>query len=465
MERRGKIVCTIGPACRSARTLGKLLAAGMNVARLNFSHGTREEHRAVFDTLRRLDGDVAIMQDLAGPKIRIGEMRSGQARLRDGERFVLTTRDVAGNERQARVTHASLPSGVRRGDDIYLADGVIHLEVERVHGQDIECRIVHGGVLTSHKGLNVPRLRMKGALSAKDLGDLKFGLAMGVDYVAVSFVRNASAVRRVKAIVRKRGSSALVVAKIEVQEALDHLDAIIDASDAIMVARGDLGVEIPPERVPVVQKEIIARCRERARPVIVATQMLESMVNAERPTRAEASDVANATLDGADALMLSEETAAGRYPVESVRMMDRIIVEAERYRRGLAGEDALESSWRAKDGVEAVCAAAVETARDMEARTIACLTQTGRTARLIARYRCMPARIVALTSNPAVIRQTGLLWGTEAILVDHIEETDAILPIVKRKLKAAGVRGRVVLTAGIPVPEKGSTNTVHIVSI
>ncbi|MGD1049073.1 MAG: pyruvate kinase, partial [Candidatus Krumholzibacteriaceae bacterium] len=404
MERRGKIVCTIGPACRGARALEKLLAAGMNVARLNFSHGTREEHRAVFDTLRRLDGDVAIMQDLAGPKIRIGEMRSGAARLRDGERFVLTTRDVPGDERQARVTQASLPSGVRRGDDIYLADGIIHLVVERVHGRDIECRIVHGGVLTSRKGLNVPRLRLKGALSAKDLGDLGFGLAMGVDYVALSFVRNAAAVRRVKAIIRKRGSSALVVAKIEVQKALDHLDAIIDASDAIMVARGDLGVEIPPERVPVVQKEIIERCRERGKPVIVATQMLESMVTAERPTRAEASDVANAALDGADALMLSEETAAGRYPVESVRMMDRIIAEAERYRRGLRGEGALESSWRARDGVEAVCAAAVETAREMGARTIACLTHTGRTARLIARYRCASARIVALTSSRAVVR-------------------------------------------------------------
>jgi len=465
VPRKAKIVCTIGPACRRAKTLEKLLAAGMNVARLNFSHGTREEHRVVFDALRRLDGNVAIMQDLAGPKIRIGEMRSGSARLRDGEQFILTTRDVPGDERQARVTHPSLPSGVRRGDDIYLADGIIHLVVERVRGRDIECRIVHGGVLTSRKGLNVPRLRLKGALSAKDLGDLGFGLAMGVDYVAVSFVRNAAAVRRVKAIIRKRGSSALVVAKIEVQKALDHLDAIIDASDAIMVARGDLGVEIQPERVPVVQKEIIERCRERGRPVIVATQMLESMVSAERPTRAEASDVANAALDGADALMLSEETAAGRYPVESVRMMDRIISEAERYRRGLAREDALEGSWRAKDGVEAVCAAAVETARDMGACTIACLTHTGRTARLIARYRYVPARIVALTSNPAVIRQTGLVWGTEAILVGHIRETDAIFPIVRKKLKAAGVRGRVVLTAGIPVPEKGSTNTVHIVSI
>jgi len=465
MKRRAKIVCTIGPASSGTRALGKLLAAGMDVARLNFSHGTREAHRAVFDALRRLERDVTIMQDLAGPKIRIGEMKGGQARLRDGDAFVLTTRDVPGDEKSSSVTLASLPASVRAGDSLYLADGIIHLEVEKVGPKDIYCRIVHGGILTSRKGLNVPRLRVASSLSAKDRSDLEFGLAMGVDYVAVSFVRSAADVRRVKAIIDKRNSSALVVAKIEKEEALAHLEAIIEASDAIMVARGDLGVEIPPERVPVVQKEIIARCRRMGKPVIVATQMLESMVSSERPTRAEASDVANATLDGADALMLSAETATGRYPAESVRMMDRIIRESERFRERLAGEETDGLLRASREAVEAVCAAAVETARHMGARCIACLTHTGRTARLVARHRPASTRIVALTSNPAVMRRMGLLWGTEAISVDLIEHTDEIFPLVKRKLRAAGIRGRVVLTAGIPVPEKGSTDTVHVVSI
>jgi pyruvate kinase len=465
MGRRAKIVCTIGPASHGTRALARLLEAGMDVARLNFSHGTREGHRAVFDALRRLDGDVAIMQDLAGPKIRIGEMKGGQARLRDGDAFVLTTRDVPGDEKRSSVSLASLPASVRVGDSLFLADGIIHLEVVKVGPKDIHCRVVSGGVLTSRKGLNVPRLRVASSLSAKDRGDLEFGLAMGVDYVAVSFVRSAADVRRVKAVIRKRKSPALVVAKIEKAEALAHLEEIMEASDAIMVARGDLGVEIPPERVPVVQKEIIVRCRRMGKPVIVATQMLESMVGSERPTRAEASDVANATLDGADALMLSAETATGRYPAESVRMMDRIIREAESFRERLPQAET-NGLFRASQGaVEAVCAAAVETALRIGARCIACLTHTGRTARLVARHRPLSMRIVALTASPAVVRRMGLVWGAESISVDLIEHTDEIFPLVKEKLRAMGIKGRVVLTAGIPVPEKGSTDTVHVVSI
>jgi pyruvate kinase len=465
MERRAKIVCTIGPACAAKRALERMLAAGMDVARLNFSHGSHESHRAAFETLRRLRGDVTIMQDLAGPKIRIGEMKGAQALLHDGDAFVLTTREVVGDSGRAHVTYDSLPERVRVGDDLYLADGIIHLEVEKVRGRDVQCRIVHGGVLTSRKGLNVPRLRVSSVMSRKDLDDLEFGLALGVDYVAVSFVRSAADVKRVKRVIAGRRSSALVVAKIEKQEALDNLDRIIEVSDAVMVARGDLGVEIPLERVPVLQKHIIDRCREEGRPVIVATQMLESMVRSERPTRAEASDIANAVLDGADALMLSEETAAGRYPVESVRMMGRIVAEAERYGARRAGGDTPGIIRASGASVEAVCAAAVETARLIGAKTIACLTHTGRTARLIARHRSAPARIVALTNNRSVVRQAGLIWGTEGMLVDRIEQTDEIFPMVKTKLRSAGIRGRVVLTAGIPVPKKGSTNTVHVVSI
>ncbi len=465
MERRAKIVCTIGPASDGAKRLRQLLGAGMNVARLNFSHGAPAEHRAVFDRLRKLDGGVAVMQDLAGPKIRIGEIEGGQARLRDGGTFVLTAKKVAGNGEGAHVDYRFGPGDVKAGDDLYLADGSIHLRVEKTLGREIRCRIVHGGVLTSRKGLNVPRLRIGHSLSAKDAADLEFGLAMGVDYVAVSFVTCAADVRRVKRVVSERKSHALVVAKIEKERALGRLDGIIEAADAIMIARGDLGVEIALERVPVVQKEIIALCREKGKPVIVATQMLESMAVSERPTRAEASDVANAVFDGADALMLSAETATGAFPVESVGVMNRIIREAERWERHpLRDECRAGLSWPPRDLAEAACAAAARTAASSGARAIACLTRTGRTARLIARYRPAATRIVALTDDRRVMRQMNLVWGTETIHIDRIDRTDAIFPLVRERLRAAGVRGLVILAAGIPVPEKGSTNTVHLLN-
>ncbi len=376
MERRTKIVCTIGPACRDRATLARMLRAGMNVARLNFSHGTGQDHRAAAETLRRLDPNVTIMQDLAGPKLRVGEMAKGRARLRDDETFVLTTREIVGDERAAHVSFRPLPARVRRGDDLYLADGVIHLRVEKVRGADIVCRIVHGGVLASRKGLNVPRLRVSAALSEKDRRDLELGLALGVDYVAVSFVTRAAQIRRVKEIVAKRRSAALVVAKIEKEEALLGIDSILEAADAIMIARGDLGVEIPPEKVPIAQKRIIELCRAAGKPVIVATQMLESMVSSERPTRAEASDVANAVLDGTDALMLSEETAAGEFPVECVAMMDRIAREAEAHgnlRAGAPGGFAGDP----KDPAEVVSEAVALEKWSGGLPVIACVTHSG----------------------------------------------------------------------------------------
>ncbi len=462
MERRAKIVCTIGPACRDAATLEKLLEAGMDVARLNFSHGSAREHETRCKMLRRLKKNVTVVQDLAGPKIRIGEMRGGRAFLRDGEAFTLTTKEIVGDEKQAQVTYPAFPSDVSRGDDIYLADGLIRLEVEQVRGRDVRCRIAHGGMLTSRKGVNLPGVHIGApALTRKDLADLEFGLAMGVDYVALSFVRNAAEVKRLKDIIKKRRSPALVIAKIEKQEALDRIDAIIDASDALMVARGDLGVEISLEEVPVVQKSIIARCREKGKSVIIATQMLESMVSAERPTRAEASDIANAVFDGADALMLSAETATGQFPVESVAMMDRIIRTAEKYRRSVASCGP-EKPQNPGDLVDAVCAGAVQVAREIEASAIACLTHSGRTARMLAKQR--PAvPIVALTGSSAVIRQIGLLWGVTAIHIGNIARTDAVFSVVKSKMKEMGLKGRIVMTAGIPTPKKGPTNTVHII--
>ena len=470
MKRMAKIVCTIGPACRDRSTLGALVGAGMNVARLNFSHGTHDEHRAAFAALRRLCPSLTIMQDLAGPKIRIGELRGGRARLREGELFTLTTRGVAGDERGAGVSYRRLPKAVRRGSDIYLSDGTIHLVVESISRDEVRCRVVDGGLLTSRKGLNLPGAELGGAsLTEKDKDDLAFGCSLGVDAVAVSFVRSAADVSRARRFMRAHGSSALLVAKIEKREAVDAIEAIVDAADAIMIARGDLGVEIPPEDVPARQKAIIALARERAKPVIVATQMLESMTAAERPTRAEASDVANAVLDGADALMLSAETATGQYPVESAAMMARSIERTERYAHSALGERCPQAiaAGRGRDHeslAEMASAGAVDMARSMRAHAIACLTHSGRTSRLVARHR-YPAPVVSLTDNPAVIREMGLLWGALAVPVARLERTDELFPAVKEKLRAAGIGGRVVLTAGIPLKEKSQTNTVHLVYI
>jgi len=470
VKRFAKIVCTIGPACRDRKTLAALIEAGMDTARLNFSHGTPAEHRAVFETLRRLSPGLTIMQDLAGPKIRIGELRGGRARLHGGQTFVLTTREIAGDERGAHVSYPRLPREVEIGDDIYLSDGTIHLVVESISRTDVRCRVADGGLLTSRKGLNIPGARIGGAsLTEKDRGDLAFGLSLGVDAVALSFVRSAADVARARKIVDAHGSSAMLIAKIEKREALDRLEAIVEAADGIMVARGDLGVEIPPEEVPARQKGIVALARERAKPVIVATQMLESMVASERPTRAEASDVANAVLDGADALMLSAETATGQFPVKSAAMMARIIERAEEYAHAAGGECrgvaiAQAGSRGAGQLAEMASAGAVEMARSMRAHAIACLTHSGRTARFIARHR-YPAPVVSLTNNPAVIRQTGLLWGAIAIPVSRLERTDEIFAAAREKLRAAGIVGRVVLTAGIPLGAKSQTNTVHLVYI
>jgi pyruvate kinase len=468
--RRARIICTIGPSSRDAKTLERLVETGMDVARLNFSHGTKEEHRGVLDEVRRLAEGVAVMQDLEGPKIRIGELRGGRVRLRDGESYILTTRKIVGDDAQASVTYDALPSDASPGDHIYVSDGIIHLTVEKIAGSDVHCRVVHGGVLTSRKGVNLPGMRISTpALTDKDRDDLESGLAMGVDYVALSFVRSAREVRELKKLIAARKSPALVVSKIEKREAVEAVDEIIEVSDALMIARGDLGVEIPTEDVPVVQKSIISKCRARGKPVITATQMLESMVTSERPTRAEASDVANAVIDGSDAVMLSEETAVGQFPVESVAMMARIASKAEAF---AAVERSIpivgERSAAALDGLDAladaVAAGAVQVAVEIGATAIACLTHTGRTARMIAKRRPR-APVCALTAAPAVIRQLGLVWGVKAIPIDRIDHTETIFAVVRDKMKGAGFSGKIVLTAGIPTTEKSPTNTVHVISL
>jgi pyruvate kinase len=466
--KRAKIVCTIGPASREAATLERLAEAGMNVARINFSHGSHEEHAEVYRRVRDIGGRIAVMQDLQGPKIRVGEIQGEMELVRDSI-VVLTAEDPAGRTDAVPVDYPMLAEEVRQGNDIFLADGIIHLLVEEVDGRDVRCRVVHGGLLTSRKGVNLPGSSISApALTKRDRSDLEFGMALGVDYIALSFVRSPDEVRELRGILDSAGSKAKIVAKIEKREAIDNLPGILMETDAVMIARGDLGVEIPVENVPVVQKELIGRCLAAGKPVITATQMLESMTSSELPTRAEASDVANAVIDGSDALMLSAETATGKFPVETVAMMSRIIEAAEEYAGADAGGYApgplLNPAETVDTDTDAVASGTVEIAREVGARAIVVLTHSGRTASLVARRRPhMP--IVALTDLENVSRQLSLVWGIETIMIDEIEKTEEIIGVIRGKMIEAGYTGRIVLTAGIPTGDRAPTNTVHVVDL
>ena len=464
MNRRAKIVCTIGPASKDESVLARLIDAGMDVARMNFSHGTREGHREIYERIRKLSGEVAVMQDLKGPKIRVGAIAGEGVRLLEGESFTLTSSDVTGDAGIAGVSYKELAKDVSSGDNIFLADGTIHLEVESVAGGDVTCRIVHGGTLSTGKGVNLPGVRMGvPALTEKDLEDLEYGMELGVDLVALSFVTGPGDVEDLKERMKRAGSLAWIVAKIEKREALEQLDGIIAVADALMIARGDLGVEIPVEDVPIVQKNIIRACRRAGKPVITATQMLESMVHEERPTRAEASDVANAIIDGTDALMLSAETATGVHPEETVRIMGRIASRAEEYRVADYSFDR-EDPGLYDHQADTVSLGAVTIAEEMGASAIACLTHTGRTARMIARYRPY-VPIVALTDNPHISRLLGLVWGVRCVRIETIEGTESLLSTVRERLGEMGFRGRAVLTAGIPTGRRGPTNTVNVLDL
>jgi len=467
--KRAKIVCTIGPATRDMGTLEKLAEAGMNVARINFSHGKHDEHAEVCRRVRDISSRIAVMQDLQGPKIRVGEIEDGMELAR-GSALILTSGDPAGRQGVVHIDYPKLAGDVRPGNDIFLADGIIHLTVDRIEKGDVLCRVLHGGTLTSRKGVNLPGVSISApALTDRDREDLDFGIGLGVDYVALSFVRSAGEVVELRKILEAAGSEAKIVVKIEKREAVENIDGIMEASDAVMIARGDLGVEVPTDQVPVIQKELIRKCLAAGKPVITATQMLESMTTSELPTRAEASDVANAVFDGSDALMLSAETATGKYPVETVSMMAKIIETAEGYALGPQWawhtEDVLSKPENAADSdTDAVTAGAVKIAGEVGANAIVVLTHSGRTARLIARRR--PAvPVIALTDLEHVVRQLALVWGVETIPIESLDTTDQIFAAIKEKVAGAGYRGRIVLTAGIPTTERAPTNTVHLVDI
>ena len=460
-----KIICTIGPSSNSEKVITALVANGMSVARLNFSHGTHENHGAMIGMIRQASAaagrPVAILQDLCGPKIRVGKLPDAGIRLSPGQSLILTVDKRPARENRVPVTYHALPSQVKPGDHILLADGMMDLTVERTTPNEIVCTVVTGGILTSNKGINLPSSSLDiPAITEKDRRDLIFGLEMDVDYVALSFVRTAADIHAVKKIIRRQGKKTPVIAKIEKHEALDHIDAILEAADGIMVARGDLGVEIPLERVPYIQKKLVRKANMAGKPVVIATQMLRSMVESPRPTRAEATDVANGVLDGADAIMLSEETASGDYPEEAVRFMARIAASAE---EKFPHEKYLEML--PKDGTaEAVSYAASILARNLNAGAIVATTRSGFTASHISRYR--PAQpIIALSPDQQTVRHLTLLWGCIPFFLKEIEDTDQM---VEQAALAAVDRGharkgdRIVITAGRPIWQAGTTNMLWV---
>ncbi len=469
--RRAKIVATLGPGSSDPETIRRLIDVGVDVARLNFSHGEQEEHAAVVDRIRaasrHLHRPVAILQDLQGPKIRTGPLKAGKVGvlLEAGAELVVSTAgEIAGDEKEISTTYPHLAEDVRPGDRLLVDDGLIELRVLGSDGVRLRCEVVEGGVLREHKGINLPGVSLRAqALGEKDRRDLAFGLAHGVDWVGLSFVRTPADIALCRGEMERCGRLVPVVAKIEKPEAIDNLDAIIADADGIMVARGDLGVEIEPERVPSLQKRILSKANAAGKPAIVATQMLESMIEHPRPTRAEASDVANAVWDGADAVMLSGETASGRYPVLAVQMMDRIVREAEHHLK--LARPAPPDAWGGPGPINAVlAAAAVRAAHQAQAVAIACFTLGGTTARQLAQHR-PHVPVVAFSPDRAIRRRIALYWGVVPRIMEPVHDADVMCEIVSDRLVEDGLAAagdRVVIVHGSPLGVAGATNSLRI---
>ena len=468
--RRAKVVCTLGPATASERRIRGLVEAGMDVARLNMSHGTHEDHAEVYrrvrDAAEASGHAVAVLADLQGPKIRLRRFSDVPVVLRRGQRWTITTRDVLGDAEICATSYAGLPGDVRPGDPVLIDDGKVRLRVVEVDGPDVVTEVLVGGPVSDHKGINLPGVAVSvPALSQKDADDLRFALRLGVDVVALSFVRDAADAEDVRAIMREEGISVPVIAKIEKPQAIANLDAIVAAFDGVMVARGDLGVECPLEEVPFLQKQIIVAARRNARPVIVATQMLESMVTNPAPTRAETSDVANAVLDGADAVMLSGETSVGAHPITTVETMARIIACTEQHAldtQQFGRFDRIEFDPHTRGGV--ITKAAEEVAERVGASYVVAFTQSGDSARRVARLRSR-IPVLAFTPDPQVRSQLAMSWGVEAFTTAPPVDTDDMVTQVDHELLRSGrVRegDLVVIVAGSPPGVPGSTNALWI---
>jgi pyruvate kinase len=473
--KKTKIVATIGPASESEAMLEGLVKAGMNVCRLNFSHGTHEEHaiqvKNIHAVAEKLGVQVAILQDLSGPKIRIGDFYQERVMLKKGSIFTLTTKQCVGDETKVFVNYKALPQEIKKGDSILLDDGKKALQVLEIKGEEIKCRVIVGGETKGRRGVNLPGVSLKiSCLTPKDKKDIVFGLEHHVDFMALSFVRRASDVRELRTILRKNKSAIKIIAKIETEEAIENIDAIIAEADGLMVARGDLAVEVPAEEVPILQKMIIEKCNRAGKPVIVATQMMESMIKSPVPTRAEVSDVANSILDGADAVMLSEESALGEYPVLAVAMMSKVAGMVEKnypYRQALYGDifNAENSADNGHKGiVDAVTFAAVSTAAAVGAVAIIALTESGFTARMISRFR--PEQpIIVMSSRRQVIEELTLSFGCYPIRVEKLLAVDQVMKEVRSFVllhKFAKKGDKVVIAAGIPFGHMGGTNMLLV---
>ncbi len=463
--RRAKIVCTLGPATTTPDRIVELVDAGMDVARLNLSHGTYADHEHAYRLVRqasdRSGHSVGILVDLQGPKIRLGTVNGGPVQLDEGAQFTITTRDVDGDASVCSTTYDGLPGDVTEGDDILIDDGRVRLLVEKVDSTDVITRVVVPGKISDHKGINLPGVAVSvPALSEKDKADLRWALHLTADFIALSFVRSAADADDVREVMREEGVFLPIIAKIEKPQAIENIEEIVDAFDGFMVARGDLGVECPLEDVPFLQKQVIDAARRHAKPVIVATQMLESMISAPRPTRAEASDVANAVLDGADAVMLSGETSVGEYPIETVETMARIVASTEDH--GLARMTAIDWQPRTRGGV--IAKAAAEVAERVGAKYLIAFTQSGDSARRLSRYRgSIP--MLAFTPVDAVRSQLSLSWGIEAFKLPPVNHTDEMVMQIDQallKINRVSEGDLVVLIGGSPPGIPGSTNALRI---
>lgn len=465
-----KILGTIGPATGSVEGLTKLIHAGMDVARLNMSHGSHELHAETIGNIRKASEQTGmplpILLDLCGPKIRIGEVQE-EFILQTGDSIIITTDTVIGSRQRISTTYENLPRDVKRGDTILIDDGLIRLEVRGINGNDVECITVYGGVVKSKKGMNLPKVNISiSSITEKDRMDLEFGIQHGVDFIALSFVRSRDDIKELRWLLKDRGAAIPVVAKIEKPEAIEDIDGIIQETDIVMVARGDLGVEMETEEVPILQKMIIEKCNDYNKPVITATQMLESMVTNAKPTRAEASDVANAVFDGTDAVMLSAETSVGKYPTQAVSIMNTIVLKAEE-----RPDPRKHIHLRRKKGslshADHICRAACIMAEDAEASAIIAITKSGRTAQKLSRFR-PHIPIIAFTESEDVIRKLKIVWGVQGELIDRVEETDATLNKAKKAALALGYVSRgdtVIYVTGIPLVESSQANMIKLEEI
>lgn len=457
-----KIIATLGPSSFAKEKITKLISAGANLFRINMSHEADKDAKELIKLIRKIDKNIGVIVDLQGPRIRTGIVKGGSAVLKNGADFIITTKQMEGNESQVSTDYPDLPGKIKAGQKIMIDNGQIQLDVTKVTGSDIHCKVHTGGMLGNHKGINIPGVSIfKKALTEKDITDLETAVEADADFIALSFVKSPDDVLEAKKLVQDKGGKIQIIAKIENAEAISNIDAIIHVADAVMVARGDMGVELPPEDVPLVQKEIIRKCARAGKPVIVASQMLETMVASPIPTRAESSDVANAILDGTDAVMLSEETASGQYPIESVEMMVRIIQKAEKIGERVSHIDKADIK---QNIAFSVSHAAVHLCEDTNAKAVITFTSSGSTALMASKWKPASPIFAAVTSDKTS-RLVSLYWGVRAIITDKFDNTDDMMEQIEKAIVAQKLLNKgdlVVITAGVPVGVPGTTNLIKV---